>query len=48
MTRLGGWSQSGSAVIEQTTEYELTWGGDNSKGMVLTQKYLKFRLGQTA
>lgn len=37
MTRLGGWAQPGAGTIDQTTEYEIFWGGDRGKGMVLEQ-----------
>jgi len=37
MPGLGGWSSPGSGTLEQTTEYEIFWGGDRGKGMVLEQ-----------
>jgi len=37
MTRLGGWAQPGMGVLDVTTEYEILWGGDRAKGLVLEQ-----------
>ncbi len=37
MTRFGGWSVPGQGAIETTSEYELFWGGDRGKGLILEQ-----------
>ena len=37
MTRLGGWGVPGTGALDITTEYEILWGGDRAKGLVLEQ-----------
>lgn len=37
MSAFGGWGNPGTGAIQQSSEFELTWGGDRAKGMVLEQ-----------
>ena len=37
MTRFGGWGIPGTGALDITTEYEILWGGDRAKGLVLEQ-----------
>lgn len=37
MTSFGGWGVPGMGALAETTEYEIIWGGDRGKGLVLEQ-----------
>ncbi len=37
MTSFGGWGVPGMGALAETTEYEILWGGDRAKGLVLEQ-----------